>query len=1156
MKPALTLLFSCLFSCFLSAQVAWSVTVQNGSSTTTCDDIFSGPDPLWQVRIEGGDWLTYDNGDACFQDFPFTQYRDTVTCAADLPAQIELCFRAFENDALLPCAVFRSCSEEVCQTFSVPTAAGMEADYNLTLAGGSSAGSVDFTVAVEAPLVPDFNDICGAVDLGTLTFGNILGSASAGGYNSRCADNIDEINPIDNFDYLLNDAAVWFKFRTGSDISGLTRVVALNDPLGLGDTINLEMLVYTAAGDLCTGTLTRHGLFTLNLGTLDASINLICLDPDQDYYILVDGSGIPDNRRGDFGLEVIDDGYAEGGDLRCDAVDLGLVPENGSVTTPTPLGNFCAGFSDDPVTPGFISRNSIWYSFIMPASGHVRVDAVTDSIDLIDIEIAFYQSSNNLCSGFFTPLLGQRDPTDFNETFTRTCLDPGRRYWVLVDGSGAADRGFVTLTVTDLGDIRPVTTIDTTICAGNSVTVGTSIIHDSTGTYIDTLKYLGNCDSIVITNLTVLAPLELAIEQTRPALGMNGTDGRAVATYSGGLAPYTLTWCNGTTDDVNENLAAGTECCVTLTDSIGCMRDTCFTVDFVIPIVPLFSDVTLLCNGDTDGRLDIQVTEGRPPYDFSWTEIGGTLSGTGTLVLDGDFLVLTDLPAGSYEINLNDGFFDTTFVAQVFEPDLLEISEQEVRDASCFGFCDGEIGVDAFGGTPEASGNYSYLWSDGVTTLNRSGLCAGTYGLTVTDANGCSATYQTAIDQPAELIALALPDRQVSCFGGADGSATVTLNGNPIGYAWSNGDNNATATGLSAGDYEVTVTNFNGCQAVTGIRITQPSEPLTVAVNNDQPIRCFNTSDGILSATGGGPFDTLLYTWSNGAVTPQIDSLGAGDYSVTLTNELGCTAEAATSLQSPLPILAELEIRDLNCLDRGNPNGAITIAGTSGGRGDYRYAIGDGQPADQLSFGGLEAGSYELTIIDGAGCELFLDAVVNPPPVLTAVLGEDRELLLGDSTQLFLQVSSTDVRITWSHDPLETRIDPYVAPLASTTYRAVVFDTLTFCETTAAVRITLDSRPRVYVPTGFSPNGDGTNDIFRIFAGTDVRSVDYLRIFDRRGGMVHENTAPAGPNDPVMNWDGLMRDRPAAAGVYVWVAQITFVDGRTEILKGSVTLVR
>ncbi len=1156
MKLVLTIFYLFLLTGLISAQVPWSVTIQNGNSTTTCDDIFSNPDPRWQVRINGGDWITYYNGDNCFQNYPFTHFRDTVACVVDLPAQIELCFRAFENDALLPCEVFRSCSEEVCQTFSVPTTAGGNADYNLTLSGGASAGFVDFTVAVEVPLMPDFNDICGAVDLGTLNFGMILGDASAGGYNSRCADNLNEINPTDNFDYVFNNAAVWFKFRTGSDISGLTRVVALNDPLGLGDSIDLELLVYTAAGDVCTGTLTRHGLFRYDISTLDASMNLICLDPDQDYYILIDGTGGTDFFRGDFGLEVIDDGYAEGGDLRCDAFDLGLVPENGMVTSPTPLGNFCAGFTDDPVTPGFISRNSIWYSFIMPASGHIRVDAVSDSIDPIDIEIAFYRSSNDQCNGFFTPILGQRTPADFNETFTRTCLDPGRRYWILIDGSGADDRGFVQLTVTDLGDIRPVTTNDTIVCAGNSVQVGSSIIHDSTGIYIDTLKYLGNCDSIVITNLTVLAPLELSVEQTRPALGAAGTDGRAVATYSGGLPPYTLTWCDGTTDDVNENLVAGTQCCVTLTDSIGCMRDTCFLVDFVVPIIPLFTDVTLLCNGDTDGRLDIQVTEGRPPYDYSWNEVGGTLTGSGTLTTDGDFLNLTDLPAGSYEINLNDGFFDTTFVALVLEPDLLEISEQEVRDASCFGFCDGEITVDAFGGTPAAGGDYTYLWSDGAATLTRSGLCAGTYGLTITDANGCTATYTTGIGQPAELIALALPDRDVSCFGGADGAATVTLNGNPLGYAWSNGDNNATATDLSAGDYTVTVTNADGCQAVTGVRIDEPDAPLTVTIGTQQQIRCSDTADGILSAAGGGPFTNLTFAWSNGTTTPVIDNLAADNYSITITNELGCTAEATTTLQSPLPIVAELEIRDLNCLDRGNPNGVITVATTSGGRGDYRYGIGDGQAMDQTSFGGLEAGRYELTVIDSAGCELFLDAVVNPPPVLTAFLGEDRELLLGDSTQLFLQISSSDVRISWSHNPLETRPDPFVAPTASTNYRATVIDTLTFCETSALVRITIDSRPRVYIPTAFSPNGDGNNDLFQIFAGSDVRTVDYLRIFDRRGGMVAENTAPTVANDPLMNWDGQWRGRPAAAGVYVWVAEVTFVDGRTEILKGSVTLVR
>ncbi|NJO87018.1 MAG: hypothetical protein HC821_03020 [Lewinella sp.] len=164
----------------------------------------------------------------------------------------------------------------------------------------------------------------------------------------------------------------------------------------------------------------------------------------------------------------------------------------------------------------------------------------------IDLELALYFSTNNQCAGGqFRHLYSGRNPAELDEAFTITCLDPGRPYWVLVDGASVNSAGFFTLSVVDLGDIRPVFTQRDTVCAGGSIQVG-SRIHTASGRYVDTLKIgLTNCDSIVITDLVVLAPISLNIVQTLPAIGAGGSNGQVRVVASGGSGSYSLAWCGG-----------------------------------------------------------------------------------------------------------------------------------------------------------------------------------------------------------------------------------------------------------------------------------------------------------------------------------------------------------------------------------------------------------------------------------------------------------------------------------------------------------------------------------------------------------------------------------------------------------------------------------
>lgn len=1143
-----------LWATVVSAQIDLSVTVLDGSASTTCSNFLGIERPQWDVAVAGEAWVTYPDNGFCNAPLPNDQYRTAYTCPTDLPATVEVCLRAFNNNAILPCDQDRECIFEVCQDFPVP-APGAEQDFNLTIGDNTTETQGSVTIRIQSsPLpYPDNDLLCNAVSLGTLTYGDTLGDLSQGLYSNACADNVDEINPQDSNEYLFNDAGTWIHFRTGSAPSGMFVARVNSDPENTGDPINLEMIGYTSSDGTCNGTLTRTPTWRYNTGGNDVEVRVYCPEPDTDYFFLIDGDGSNDPalQQGVYSFEVFDIGLQEAGDLRCDYVDLGVVPENGETETDQPYGNYCSGYSDDPFVQSFTSRTSVWFSFITPSSGHVEITAEGATDYPLDVQMAAYRSFTNDCTGFYTHLRSQYTNTDRDETFVLQCLDPGSRIFVLIDGSAQIDRGAFTARVRDLGDIRPVTQVDTTVCAGESVLVGSSIVHEVTGVYTDTLKYGNNCDSIVITNLTVLPELQLTVTQTQPALGVDGMDGVAVVTYSGGQGPYTLEWCDGTTADENTQLVADTECCVTLTDAFGCSRDTCFTVEFTTAIIPDFSSEAVACNGESTGAFSFSAVNGTPPYQFSWSSTDGGLNDSGTLTAAGEILRVESVPAGDYTVTLDDTFFDTTFVVTVTEPPVLVADLGDASDASCNGFADGTLSVSATGGTPP----YQYAWDDGgATTPDRQDLAAGPYLVTVTDANDCTTTFEYSIGEPEPFLATAEVVREVSCFEGSDGSLTVTTNGNPTAWEWNTGATTAALNDLPTGTYSVLVTNEDGCQTEAEVLLPQPAAPLTATVTERSGISCFDSNDGRLGVQVSGPFQSLSYAWSDGTTGAERANLGPGLYTVTTQNERGCTASAEYTLEAPPAITATVSTRDITCLDTEFA-GVVRLEDVDGGRGGFRYALDRGSFGPISEFTGLPAGGYTATVRDAAGCELTLDAIIQGPPEIFVDLGEDLVLPLGDSIALFATTNSDNAEFDWSHDPSLTDRIATVRPQASGVYRVMVYDTVTFCEAESTLFIEVDRRPRVYVPTAFSPNEDGRNDRFFIFGGNDVVQIRNFRIFARNGQEVFA-LAQSDPNDPNIGWDGRIRNQQAPIGVYVYSAEVEFYDGRREVISGDVVLVR
>lgn len=1171
LRHILPLLF-CLFYLHNSfAQASFRVTVNGAIANTTCSDPFgTAPDPVIQVRIDDRFWETYLY-DGCSPSFPNTQLDTTYNCLSDITEKItfQVCLRIFENDPGIggesQCLISPDdgCTVEVCDDFDIPMP-GRTNNYNLTIPNTRpSSGNVNFTVE----LGDDFantgpaNDLpCGAIDLGNLTPNAVLDTyADPDALNNFCGDNIDDVTSVSiNGNGFHNGYGVWYRFKTSNTPSSKVVINAISSNV---DPIHIQMGLYEAA-DNCSDMPTLIAVAS-DRDDYNERLEMECLDlqANTEYLILIDSYNDEHQEPewfGSFGIEVIDAGSVEAANLRCAPEDLGVIPENGSISPPIPYSNFCADAVSDPTPIGFSVEQGVMFTFITPSSGNININAISDpnSVDPIALEMALFASSNDNCQGNFSPVASLQAGNNPNNDLTVRCLEPNKIYWLLVDGDRDNVDGIFNLSITDLGSEPNMTTVDTTLCAGGRIQVGGGI-YNQTGEYTEVITLPNGCDSTVILNLTVLDPLEIEANLDSPASDEAAPDGQATVTITGGSGNYTIEWSDGQTTATAQNLIGGELYCVTVTDEVGCDEETCVLVEFINNIRPSVQGDALDCNGDSNGVILLSATKGEAPYTYIWQNDDNSLNGNGTIANAEDLAQIRDLPAGTYSIMFSDvdeSNQDTTVTVIITEPDVLALTLMQQTDASCFSECDGTLSVESAGGT----GAYQFTWSTGAQTATISNLCAGDYTVTVTDENGCTiAPLSLSVAEPIEFIATATEIQAVSCFGEANGRISVTANKTIASTIWSNGETTPDLIDLATGTYDVTITDIDGCTATSSVLLTQPEEPLMVRIELEQSISCNGEADGILRTIVTGPTDGLIFDWSNGSVATQATDLNAGNYAVRVVNANGCSASANFMLEEPNRLTGQVSANIITCLDQPNA-GKIYINAVNGGVLPYEYSV-DGiifTAADTIR--NLVDGAYDLLIRDGAGCELTIPVEVQGPPDITVDLGTNLMVQLGEPVILEAISNSNSPKVSWSIDSTNcvtsdcTNIE--VLPLETTTYTVTIFDELTQCSATDEILVQVSKDRRVYIPTAFSPNLDGRNDQFTIFGGSDVQLVNAFRIFNRSGALMYEMSEFL-PNNTEMGWDGKFNGKMVNSGVYVWMAEITFIDGRKEMYRGDVTVV-
>ena len=475
-------------------------------------------------------------------------------------------------------------------------------------------------------------------------------------------------------------------------------------------------------------------------------------------------------------------------------------------------------------------------------------------------------------------------------------------------------------------------------------------------------------DNVVVSgSVTVEEPTVLSVTpSSQTNVACNGeASGIASINVSGGTPEYTYLWSDGAVTASNSNLPAGTHA-VTVTDANGCSAETSFTITepTALSVMPA-SQTNIACNGAATGSASVNAEGGTPGYTYLWST-GATTA------------TATNLEAGGYTVTVTDGNgCSGTASFTLTQPTVLTVSAEVDAVVSCNGLSDGGATVSAAGG----SAPYTYTWSNAATTASITGVAAGTYSVTVTDANGCTATNSATITQPAPLNVAGVVNVNVKCNGGNEGAATATVTGGnaPYTYRWSNGVTTARLAGLIAGTYDLTVTDAGGCTAFSSVTITEP-DVLVAAVSVDANVSCNAGSSGAATVSTTGGTAPYTYLWSNGAETESIAGLAAGTYSVTVTDARACTAAATLTVTEPTVLTATAEATAM-VICKGLPTGEASVT-VSGGTAPYAYGWSTGSTAAALT--SLTAGTYTVIVTDANGCTASSMVTITEPEALVA----------------------------------------------------------------------------------------------------------------------------------------------------------------------------
>jgi hypothetical protein len=447
----------------------------------------------------------------------------------------------------------------------------------------------------------------------------------------------------------------------------------------------------------------------------------------------------------------------------------------------------------------------------------------------------------------------------------------------------------------------------------------------SSGTFSYTIPLTGGCGSESATGTITVNPIPVINNKTKDACSgaaftiLSGDLSGTVpvgTTFSwsaptltggvtGGASGSGVTSITGTLTNPTTTVQTAT---YTVTPTANGCAGSVFTVTVSVsaPITATATGTNPLCYGGLNGSISLTVSGGSPSYAYSWTSVPSGFTATTQNI--------SSLSVKQYDVSVTDSKGCTkTATATLTNPAEIAINPA-VTDVACRGGSNGSIALAPTNGTEP----YTYLWENGAASATRSGLAAGTYSVTVTDANGCTKSGNIVVGQPAADLDVSGVLTHLVCNGGTTGAINITATGGNTSYTylWNGGSTDEDRTGLPAGSYSVTVTDNKGCTKFASYTLTQPTVISATITTLNHPT-CPSDSDGSINLTvsGGTPGVspneyTYLWTTTNGAVsdTEKVkqdpSGLESGTYSVKVTDSAGCFVNTSGILtyDNPNPV--------------------------------------------------------------------------------------------------------------------------------------------------------------------------------------------------------------------------------------------------------------
>lgn len=705
-----------------------------------------------------------------------------------------------------------------------------------------------------------------------------------------------------------------------------------------------------------------------------------------------------------------------------------------------------------------------------------------------------------------------------------------------------------------------------------------------------TVSNNGPCPPVVVTETCIAKecpPIMIAIEPVAPLCLGAASPVQLVPTVTGGAGTGTGFWSgpgvNAATGLFNPGSAGvGQHQIVYTFEEDNCTYEASTIIEVFSEPSASFSATANICV--TNAATVTYAGNAGNAANFSWDFAGGTaMPGTGP----GPHSVTWSVP-GNYPVSLvvsQDGCNSIQVVHSVqVDPEL------QVPNIDCITTT---TSIQFNWTTIANATDYNAVvitGTNGVQTSATSYLVDGlmpgdevTLQLTVSGNTACPpvVTTETCIAQDCPPVTIEVAPGAPVCLtplvGKVDLEVTVTGGGSAGFGTWSGPGITDPVAGIfdpavaGVGTHQIVYTYVeNNCTFEGSTEILVGPPPVTDA-GQDATLTCKeNQTEATLGGNNTSVGPNIIYDWDAGFGAFPGDSTSLhpvvtvpGTYTLTVTNTLlNCETTDVVIVQASQDIPAPaISITPISCF--GEKDGAISVISVNGGVPPYLFSLNGSTFSANGSFGPLSAGIFELTVLDAAGCENTVTIDIIEPQLvdveLIVFLEGENVIHLGDSVQLeallTLPPDSLDV-IAWEPDSLlscSTCLRPVAYPVQTTTFSIRVESNGCMDSDQATIFVRKDHP--VFVPNAFSPNEDGINDKFLIFAGPQVRRIKSFLVFDRWGETVYQYK-DFQPNDPATGWDGTYRGKSLNPGVYTWFAEVEFIDGVTEIFEGDVTLMR